>query len=68
MRSDCTGSHQPCYKVRTQSSPKMTHIHCDGAESGQQHGEGEMEWRSKLDRGDRIGKKIETIKLDAGRR
>ena len=27
-----------------------------------------MEWQSKLDRGDRIEKKIETIKLDAGRR
>lgn len=33
MRSDCIGSHQSCYKVRTQSSAKMTHIHCDGAES-----------------------------------
>lgn len=68
MRSDCMGSHQQCYKVRTQSSAKMTHIHCDGAESSQHTGREEREWQSKLD-GVTMGEiKIETFKLDAGRR
>lgn len=51
MRSDCMGSHQLCYKVRAESSTKMTHFHSDGAESS---------WT----RGGRYGNKWERVKVE----